>query len=192
MNWRWEPYKNSARRDGFQMSRWQKFVCDAQGNTISGPANEDYFYAKFNRKLTLITYNDEEYRNVIQREEKDQGGWTKEETDHLFKVIWRASALNPPEGQEGSACSMLRLAITSAARHLLQLCELYDLRFPVIADRFVSPVNGGSRTVEDLKARYYGVARRLLIAREGCAEMAANEYLVKKPYDLAYEQDRKR
>lgn len=41
---------------------------------------------------------------------------------------------------------------------LFDLCERFDLRFIVIADRFPS-----SRTVEELKERYYsGVSLRLL------------------------------
>ncbi|XP_057449235.1 SWR1-complex protein 4-like [Lotus japonicus] len=43
---------------------------------------------------------------------------------------------------------------------LFDLCERFDLRFIVIADRFPS-----SRTVEELKDRYYSVSRAILIAR---------------------------
>ncbi|KAL7603183.1 hypothetical protein Lser_V15G16737 [Lactuca serriola] len=41
---------------------------------------------------------------------------------------------------------------------LFDLCERFDLRFSVIADRFSS-----SRTMEELKNRYYSVSRTILI-----------------------------
>ncbi|GMP93932.1 hypothetical protein CsSME_00043565 [Camellia sinensis var. sinensis] len=43
---------------------------------------------------------------------------------------------------------------------LFDLCERFDLRFVVIADRFPS-----SRTVEQLKDRYYSASRAILISR---------------------------
>ena len=47
--------------------------------------------------------------------------------------------------------------------YLIDMCEMYDLRFIVIADRYEWP--GSHRTIEDLKARYYTICRRLLRER---------------------------
>ncbi|KAI8062221.1 hypothetical protein BC940DRAFT_309094 [Gongronella butleri] len=52
--------------------------------------------------------------------------------------------------------------------YLFKLCRQFDLRFPVIADRY----NFGStaRTMEDLKDRYYSVNRKLIKVRGGLRE----------------------
>ncbi|KAI8339991.1 hypothetical protein BC941DRAFT_238473 [Chlamydoabsidia padenii] len=50
--------------------------------------------------------------------------------------------------------------------YLFRLCRLYDLRFPVIADRY-DFTNGTTRTMEDMKDRYYAVNRKLIKARGG-------------------------
>ena len=44
------------------------------------------------------------------------------------------------------------------------------------------------RTMEDLKARYYSIARQLMIAREGNAEDIENYTLMKAPYDAGHEK----
>lgn len=45
--------------------------------------------------------------------------------------------------------------------------------------------------MEDLKERYYTVARRLLLTREGGEASIANATLIKHPYNKAHERDRK-
>lgn len=45
--------------------------------------------------------------------------------------------------------------------------------------------------MEDLKDRYFGVERKLLVAREGGDAAAANHILVKYPYNVHHERDRK-
>ncbi|KAJ4969381.1 hypothetical protein NE237_016082 [Protea cynaroides] len=70
---------------------------------------------------------------------------------------------------------------------LFDLCERFDLRFIVIADRFPS-----SRTVEELKDRYYSVSRQILIARAASSVDVAGHPLVKEPYNATQEIERKR
>lgn len=70
---------------------------------------------------------------------------------------------------------------------LFELCERLDLRFIVIADRFPS-----SRTVEELKDRYYGVSRAILIARAPSPTDVSGHPLVKDPYNVSQEVERKR
>ncbi|XP_043687174.1 SWR1-complex protein 4-like isoform X1 [Telopea speciosissima] len=70
---------------------------------------------------------------------------------------------------------------------LFDLCERFDLRFVVIADRFPS-----SRTVEELKDRYYTVSREILIARASSTADVSGHPLVKEPYNVAQEIERKR
>ncbi|XP_027361164.1 SWR1-complex protein 4-like isoform X2 [Abrus precatorius] len=70
---------------------------------------------------------------------------------------------------------------------LFDLCERFDLRFVIIADRFPS-----SRTVEELKDRYYSVSRAILIARAPSSGDVAAHPLVKEPYNVSQEMERKR
>ena len=60
----------------------------------------------------------------------------------------------------------------------------------VMADRWAN-YNGKERTVEDLRARYSAVARKLLVAREGGVDQAAHHYLVRHPYSAEHERERK-
>ncbi|KAK9836548.1 hypothetical protein WJX74_002878 [Apatococcus lobatus] len=75
--------------------------------------------------------------------------------------------------------------------YLLELCEQFQLRFLIIADRYEAPP-GKTRSMEDLKARYYTIARQLLIAREGGPEQVAHHTLVKHPFNAETERSRKR
>ncbi|CAG9463965.1 unnamed protein product [Pedinophyceae sp. YPF-701] len=145
--WAWEPFKNSARSDGLQLCRWQQRVYDAQKNLVKD-VPDDYFYAKFNKSVEVVQYNDEEYNSLLQDPD-----WTREETDHL-----------------------------------LELCRQFGLRFVVVADRWGLQ---RARTVEDLKARYYGVARALIVARQG-DDGATNQQLVRNPFNVQHEIERKR
>ncbi|XP_043812509.1 SWR1-complex protein 4 isoform X2 [Manihot esculenta] len=70
---------------------------------------------------------------------------------------------------------------------LFDLCERFDLRFIIIADRFPS-----SRTVEELKDRYYSVSRAILLARAPSPGDVSAHPLIKEPYNVSQEVDRKR
>ncbi|XP_042034510.1 SWR1-complex protein 4-like isoform X2 [Salvia splendens] len=70
---------------------------------------------------------------------------------------------------------------------LFDLCERFDLRFVVIADRFPS-----SKTVEELKDRYYSVSRAILTARASSPGEVSGHPLVKEPYNVSQETERKR
>jgi len=68
---------------------------------------------------------------------------------------------------------------------LFELCERFELRFIVIADRF-SQYLEYKRSIEELKDRYFSIAKRLLEKRGNL-----NNQLVKKPFNLNYEVRRK-
>ena len=44
------------------------------------------------------------------------------------------------------------------------------------------------RSMEDLKARYYSIARQLMISREGNQEDIENRTLIKSPFDANHEK----
>ncbi|KAI3980776.1 hypothetical protein MKX01_025341 [Papaver californicum] len=70
---------------------------------------------------------------------------------------------------------------------LFDLCDRFDLRFIVIADRFPS-----DRSVEELKNRYYAVSRAIVVARAASPGEVSGHHLVKDPYNIQHEIDRKR
>ncbi|CAK9145249.1 unnamed protein product [Ilex paraguariensis] len=70
---------------------------------------------------------------------------------------------------------------------LFALCERFDLRFIIIADRFPS-----SRSVEELKNRYYSVSRAVLNARASSPGDVSGHPLLKEPYNMSQEIERKR
>ncbi|XP_058761153.1 SWR1-complex protein 4-like [Vicia villosa] len=70
---------------------------------------------------------------------------------------------------------------------LFDLCDRFNLKFIVIADRFPS-----SRTVEELKDRYYSVSQAILIARNPSSGDDTLDPLVKEPYNISQEMKRKR
>lgn len=73
---------------------------------------------------------------------------------------------------------------------LFYLCKRFDLRFPIIHDKF----SNKSRTIEDLKKRYYSIAR--IIAEFRLNMLKKTEYknhsVLKYPYDYEGAVKRKR
>lgn len=48
--WQFRPFKNSARADGLELSRWTKSFKDLNGR-VRHDDDGDYFFAKFNKKV---------------------------------------------------------------------------------------------------------------------------------------------
>jgi len=137
---------------------------------------EMYPFVKFNKKAEVIRYTEDEYNKFVKNLKSD---WTKEETDHL-----------------------------------LDLCEQFSLKFIVIADRYDSQAvaeeiikpshkkrdkkaneklhqkmnrlkKRQERTVDEIKERYYEVAKAVLEGRN-----LLEHPLMKKPFN--YEQEVRR
>ncbi|KAI8971919.1 hypothetical protein BDF20DRAFT_707962 [Mycotypha africana] len=78
--------------------------------------------------------------------------------------------------------------------YLFELCRTYDLRFPVIEDRY--NFESKPRTMEDLKDRYYSVCRKLIL--QGKGPSSSGEYMTDRQalaqqygFDKAKEVERK-
>ncbi|KAI8988980.1 hypothetical protein BDB01DRAFT_783917 [Pilobolus umbonatus] len=69
--------------------------------------------------------------------------------------------------------------------YLFGLCKQYDLRFPVIEDRYTYP--NKTRTMEDLKDRYYAVNRTLILQGRGTAYSTDRQSLA---HQYAYDKNR--
>jgi DNA methyltransferase 1-associated protein 1 len=190
---RWElrAFKNSAREDdgSLVLRHWKRKTDhgpppppeatqdvesrpteDGMGGEKKEARLEDSSFAKFNVRVPVPQYNEDQYRSNLQSSE-----WTKEETDYL-----------------------------------LELAKEYDLRWAIIWDRYEfaprpSPeeeANGTStavvsaqkpRTMEDLKARYYEVAAKMMAVQKPAQYMTRPEFeLYETMQNFNPDQERKR
>lgn len=179
--WRWTPFLNSAREDtqiddetpeinhGLVLYHWAPAQTSAEGSLAAEIDLETkYQYAEFNTNSGVYSYSNDEY---IQHLRDDD--WTKEETDYL-----------------------------------MDLCATYDLRFVVIHDRYdwasaqASYLAGMTsapasivkeRSMEDLKARYYAICRRLIRSRISSDDVETRQMLLSTyAFDKQREIERKK
>lgn len=190
--WEMRPFRNSAREDGDKellLRHWRrveegKKTAAAQENGVQQPQEdaeagegetktdekdgaeqnkkpedeeiENSAFAKFNVKVPVPHYTDDQYQQSLQNTD-----WTREETDYL-----------------------------------MELCRDFDLRWPLIWDRYDwSPpaTNGASsgdneeetkaivpavraRSMEDMKARYYEIAARMMAIQKPVQYMTQPEF----------------
>jgi len=132
---------------------------------------EDSAFAKFNVRVAVPQYSEDQYTSNL-----ENGDWTKDETDYLFELV-----------------------------------RDFDLRWPIIWDRYAyspkAPPDQGSadvskavvpapksRTMEDLKARYYEVAAKMMAVQKPAQYMTRPEfelYEIMQNFDPAQEKARK-
>ncbi|KAJ1530661.1 hypothetical protein ONE63_005532 [Megalurothrips usitatus] len=72
--WKWMPFTNPARTDGAVFHHWRRVADEGK----------EYPFAKFNKKVPVPTYTDDEYNQHLQAQ-----GWTREETNHLIDLAKR-------------------------------------------------------------------------------------------------------
>ncbi|KAJ9171693.1 hypothetical protein P3X46_015021 [Hevea brasiliensis] len=107
--------------------------------------------------------------------------------DNLQLYHWVRGVNGVPPTGDYSFTKYNKMWTKEETDQLFDLCERFDLRFIIIADRFSS-----SRTMEELKGRYYSVSRAILIARAPSPGDVSGHPLVKEPYNVSQERDRKR
>ncbi|KAK3492468.1 uncharacterized protein B0T23DRAFT_379774 [Neurospora hispaniola] len=182
--WELKAFTNSARGDdGALVLRHWKRKPDgtvqngsAEGQDSAATADnsadkpEDSSFAKFNVRVSVPQYSEDQYNTNLKHPD-----WTKEETDYL-----------------------------------LELAKDFDLRWPIIWDRYeyapqqpegetpdgmaVVPASK-PRTMEDLKARYYEVAAKMMAVQKPAQYMTRPEfelYEMMLHFDPKQEQNRKR
>jgi len=156
VTWSWVPFRNSARADGLQLKHWVKRAVGAGQpallGTNGGDVGGDYAFAKYNKKVDMIVYTNEEYEQRLKHLDES---WSKEETDYLFEQLAR-----------------------------------FDLRFIIAHDRWAF-AGSKARSVDDLKVRYYSIAKTLIEARAETPEAALAHQVVKMPFNAQHEYDRK-
>jgi len=151
ISYEWRPFKNPCRSDDLELYHWVKCYTNTATNTKIIPSEQEYPFLKYNKRCPVMRYNNEEWENLIAKDDD----WSKEETDYA-----------------------------------LDLVELLDMRWFAVADRYDFK-GGKKRGLDDIKGRYYSVARQLLIGREGGTTGIANNVLVKTPFDPMHEKRRK-
>lgn len=187
-SWELKPFGNSARDDpSLVLRHWRRktegsgaLAPTTEGDLSNGGGRrggegvcEDSAFAKYNVHVTVPQYSDDQYRLNLQSTE-----WTKDETDYLLLVA-----------------------------------KEFDLRWPVIWDRYdfvPSALNGEAgadgdeskaiipapkeRTLEELKARYYEVASKMMVLQKPEQYMTDAEktlYTVMSKFDASSEATRK-
>ncbi|XP_009118835.1 SWR1-complex protein 4 isoform X1 [Brassica rapa] len=164
--WQWLPIKSSARKDDLQLYHWviSSLPICCESLSIS------FFLMPFLLSSQVRVVNGvpptADYSFAKYNKSVDISKYTDDEYEnHLTDPVWTKEETD----------------------QLFELCERFDLRFTLIADRF--PL---SRTLEELKDRYYTVTRALLRARAQSPADLANHPLMKEPYDMTRDRERKR
>jgi len=162
---RWElrPFQNSGREDrSLVLRHWRRketkegqeeMQQDPEPKTE--PEMEDSAFAKYNVQVSVPQYSDDQYRQSLKSDD-----WSKEETDYLmdlvrdfdirWPIIWDRYEWNPPATNgEANADGDESKAVVPTAR---------------------------SRTMEDLKARYYEVAAKMMAAQKPVQYMTQPEF----------------
>ncbi|KAH8887763.1 hypothetical protein GQ53DRAFT_749454 [Thozetella sp. PMI_491] len=168
--WELRPFANSARGDdgALLLRHWRRKTTDGDAmqvdseprpeddnieNQESPEKLEDSAFSKYNVKVDVPQYTEAQYNSNLESDD-----WTKEETDYLldlareydlrWALIWDRYDF-APEGSEGEGGNGTSTAVIPAPKQ---------------------------RSMEDLKARYYGVAARMMIAQTPAQHMNRQEF----------------
>ncbi|OTB09209.1 hypothetical protein M426DRAFT_316503 [Hypoxylon sp. CI-4A] len=171
--WELKPFRNSGREDqSLHLRHWRKQTeeparapdgqngVEAGEETGSKPEHlEDSGFAKFNVQVDIPQYSDDQYNSNL-----TSNDWTKDETDYLFDLarnfdlrwllIWDRYEYQPklPEktsNGEGAESTDPKTAVVPATK---------------------------VRTLEDLKARYYEVAAKMMAVQKPVQYMTQAEF----------------
>lgn len=143
---------------------------DTDEKEKEGKAEPGYKFAKFNIKVTVPEYTDEQYESHLKSDD-----WSKEETDYLvnlaqdYDLRWivigdRYDYQSPPSSQGNTDPSSL-------------------------------PPTPKERTIEDLKARYYHIAAKTMALKQPLQSMSTTEFALHErmlKFDAKVETTRKK
>ena len=134
----------------------------------------------------------------LSHDEVDLLHWVKQrgEADYRFSRFHRRIKLRHYTSEQYEAHLIDPHWTRAETDVLMALCQQYDLRFIVVADRYneqmaASPDGGRDRTVEELKGRYYGVQCKLLQIQNASDPELRKHPLFTSSYDEEYEKKRK-
>ncbi|KAL5120492.1 swr complex subunit [Pleosporales sp. CAS-2024a] len=171
--WEQQPFLNPVRSDGLVLKHWRRKPAPAppvqapEDATMQDSDSQDALielcseYAKYNIEVDLPTFTDDEYVAYLSSDD-----WSREETDYLFQmvsdyayrwaVIWDRYDFKPTNnGQQATE-------------------NANGERDQALATMPFAPSK--QRTVEDLKARFYGISATLMKQRIPEVQMDAEQY----------------
>ena len=135
--WLWTEFDNSARADGVRLKHWQR----------AANVSLDYAFSRFNRKTAVVHYSGDEYAQAVVPQ--DGAGAAP-------GAAAASAATAQPVLPQSPSWSKEETDV------LFSMCDEFNLRWYVIEDRWpLSP----RRSLAELKDRYYGVARAVLLSR---------------------------
>ncbi|OCL11861.1 hypothetical protein AOQ84DRAFT_228641, partial [Glonium stellatum] len=215
--WIQQPFTNPSRSDGLILKHWRRkplprAPLDGSGDDtpMDDVENQDpqieteYEFAKYNVQVEIPTYTDEEYDTHLRSDD-----WSREETDYLLEMVrefyyrwpliydrydFQPSA--KPEPQHSAASTTTNGAADSAAiksddtPSTSQSTEETSTALSTLP--FAPPK---TRSVEDLKARFYALSATLMSLRTPIPTMTPSEFSLHETltrYDPHLETSRKR
>lgn len=158
---------------------------------------------KFKAKIKLGTkrvgkWEKKQFKNPARTDGVQFFRWQKSKKleDQVYRFAKRNRKLSIPKYTDAEYESYFKTALWTRAEteYLFEMCNNFDLRFIVISDRWRPPEGSikETRTVEELKDRYYTIQRGLLPLRKVSEEDSSQSILLKHPYDPLREAERKR
>jgi len=168
-SWVFAPFSNSARKDGLLLHHWVR----------AGVEYPEYPYARFNIHLDELSYRNEaiDIQNLMN---------IKNSTGN---VVSSNTAAPKPKTEDEINTAVDEFYhqylhddnwTQSETDTLLELCRVYELRWPVIADRWIGKYGSlSSKKVEDLQHRYYTIGYSLNKMRVERAAKVEAENLAK-------------
>ena len=188
-SWSWKAFSSTARSDDAQFHHW----------VPSSVEYADYPYARFDVHLDPLIYSNEEYEqylemdhNIVMEEEKeensvvvknDDGEEEKNKTSRDLRTLHNTNkqqrSQSQPLQQKHLVHSKVYPWTKSETDSLLDLARAYDLRWPVIIDKwksqFANVPSCKLRQIEDLE---YGKEFRCLLVMVSLALQLMEEFLL--------------
>ncbi|KAI9317671.1 hypothetical protein BX666DRAFT_1657245 [Dichotomocladium elegans] len=178
---------NERRPDGISRELYS-LIGSAPSVALVKPA----FKAKFTAKKKATPWAFAPFKNQARTDDLELHHWIRaayaneSEYPHAFKEVAPSGVISYTDEEYSQYLQALDNSWTREdTDHLFDLCRRYDLRFVVIADRF----NGTpSRSVEDLKDRYYSICRTLMKERLPKSEATFQQYAFDKEREVERKQ----
>ncbi|KAI9811479.1 MAG: swr complex subunit [Pycnora praestabilis] len=194
--WEQTRFNNPAREDGLVLQHWRKKrgppAAAAVAETIPGdvnggtptadqeskpeskvipPIETEYYYAKFNVKVSVPEYDDAEYDLHLTNRE-----WSKEETDYLIQICRDFD---------------LRWVVIADRYDYQPFVKSTDVNVEATTALVHPPKR---RTMEDMKARYYELSHKTMAFHRPIPSMSTAEFTLHETmskFDPAQETKRK-
>eukprot|EP00299_Pterocystis_sp_00344_P009607 c4095_g1_i2.p1 GENE.c4095_g1_i2~~c4095_g1_i2.p1 ORF type:complete len:377 (+),score=76.94 c4095_g1_i2:52-1182(+) len=148
---------------------------------------------KQKRKVPAAKWRWRSFANPARDDDLQLSHWEKEGTrdpgGYHFAKFNKSIKMVTYTDEEYDTCCRDPAWTKEETDYLFEICKQYDLRFVVIADKYEYP--GPARSIEDIKDRYYSVARIVTRSRSGNTKTLADHPLFKFSYNKDYDVERR-